>query len=65
MADRLLTKRDVRDRTGLGYTTIWRRERAGKFPRRRLLTPGRVAWLESEIEEWMRDRPRVDDPRPT
>ncbi len=49
----------VWEETGLSRTTIWRLEQAGKFPRRRQLTPGRVGWLESEVLEWMESRPPV------
>jgi prophage regulatory protein len=31
--------------------TIWRLEKAGKFPRRVRVSPGRHAWVESEIDE--------------
>lgn len=35
-----------------------RPEADGKFPRRIQVGPGRVAWFQSEIEEWQRSRPR-------
>jgi prophage regulatory protein len=40
-------------------TTIWRMERRGEFPRRIPISPGRVAWLRSEIESWLSDRRRL------
>lgn len=42
--------------TGLSRTTLWRMERAGQFPRRRLISPGSVAWVEAEIHEWANAR---------
>lgn len=45
--------------TGLGYTTIFKLEREGKFPARRKLSPGRVGWLKSEVEVWLANRERV------
>ena len=39
--------------TGLGYTTIFKLEKAGKFPARRKLSPGRVGWLKSEVDAWL------------
>lgn len=39
--------------TGLGYTTIFKLERDGKFPARRQLSPGRVGWLTSEVDAWL------------
>jgi predicted DNA-binding transcriptional regulator AlpA len=41
---------------GLGRTARYHLELAGSFPRRRRLSPQRVAWLESEILEWMHAR---------
>ena len=49
-----LTVRDLRDKIKISRSTIWRLERDGKFPSRRKISPGKVAWLKSEIEEWMK-----------
>ncbi len=43
-------------KVGLSRPTIWRLERAGEFPKRRQLGKNSVAWLEEEVEEWMRER---------
>lgn len=56
---RLLRQDEVCDRTGLSRTTIWRRERDGDFPRRVQLGDNTVAWVESEVEEWIESRPRA------
>lgn len=53
----MLSKKAVVQRTGLSQVTIWRRVRAGDFPLPRQLTPNKVGWLESEIEEWEQSRP--------
>ena len=53
---RLLSRREVVDRTGLSYPTLWSWMRAGKFPRSRVVG-GKIAWLESEIERWIMDLP--------
>ena len=45
--------------TGLSKVTIWRQIRDGKFPKSRQISDRRVAWLESEINEWMDSRPKV------
>jgi len=37
--------------------TIWLLEAKGLFPRRRQISAGRVAWLGSEILEWIKTRP--------
>lgn len=50
---RMLRLREVTNRTGLSGTTIWRLERKGLFPRRRRISPGRVGWLEQDIEDYL------------
>ena len=53
---RLLRLGEVAARTGLSRTTIyvWRIE--GRFPQAVLLGTRNVGWIESEIEEWIRER---------
>ena len=53
---RLLRKPAVIDRVALSDTTIWRLERAGNFPRSIRISPGAVAWRESDIEAWIEKR---------
>ena len=53
----MVSKQEVIGRTGLSAPTIWRRVKAGDFPKPRQLTPHRIGWLESEIEEWENSRP--------
>ncbi len=55
---KILGPKEVKQKTNLSPATIWRQEKAGKFPRRINLTDSRVGWLESEIEEWIEARPR-------
>lgn len=57
MRDKFLSKPEVLDMAGLSNVTQWRMEKRGEFPRRRQISPGRVAWLESEILAWMESRP--------
>ena len=52
-----LSKKQVIERIGLSAVTIWRRVRAGDFPAPKQLTPNRVGWLESEIDDWENSRP--------
>ena len=53
---RFYSLRDLTQITGLSRTTLWRMERAEQFPRRRQLTPGRVAWLASDVDAWATSR---------
>ena len=56
MSDQFLRRREVQKRTSLSNSTIWRLESRGEFPRRRKISPGAVAWLQSEIEAWIAER---------
>lgn len=53
---KILRQREVRDRTGLSRTTLWRLERRGAFPRRRQLSTNSVGWLEDEVIAWIKSR---------
>jgi prophage regulatory protein len=50
---RLLRFGEVRQRTGLSRSTIWRMERRGAFPRRIKVSLNVVAWREDEVSEWI------------
>jgi prophage regulatory protein len=54
--DRLLREREVARITGLSRSTRWRLERAGRFPQRRQISDAAVAWLASEVQEWLAAR---------
>ena len=58
VTDRLLTKRELLDRVGISYPKIWMLMRAGTFPRSRAIG-GKLVWLESEINEWIRALPKT------
>ncbi len=55
-SDRFLREPEVRRITGLSRTTRWRLEQRSQFPRRRQISPNAVAWLESEVQEWLEAR---------
>jgi prophage regulatory protein len=55
---RLLRFGDVRQRTGLSRSTIWRMERSGSFPSRVKVSVNVVAWREDEVSEWIASRVR-------
>jgi prophage regulatory protein len=50
---RLLRFGEVRQRTGLSRSTIWRMERCGSFPRRIQVSVNVVAWREDEVSAWI------------
>jgi prophage regulatory protein len=55
---RLLSYSDLKPLKGIAYSKvqIWRLEKLGKFPKRVRLGPGRHAWAESEVDEWITER---------
>ncbi|WP_316234554.1 AlpA family transcriptional regulator [Bradyrhizobium sp. SZCCHNR1020] len=52
--ERLLRLRDVKQKTGLGTSTIYRRIADGTFPVPRSLGPSTVRWLQSDIDAWIK-----------
>ena len=56
---KLLRFPDVRERTGLSRSTIWRLERHGSFPKHRRISANAVAWVEEEVIAWIRSK--IDD----
>ena len=53
---RFLRLPEVLDRTGLSRSTIYVRLDQGRFPRPVSLGARAVGWLESEVDEWIRER---------
>jgi prophage regulatory protein len=57
----LLSWRKVEPRVGISRTTAWRLQQAGEFPSPYVISPGRVAYREQEIEAWRASRrPRTE-----
>jgi prophage regulatory protein len=56
MSPKLLLKQQVKERVLLSDASIWREEKAGRFPRRIKIGQKRVAWSEEEIDLWLRAR---------
>ena len=56
-----LSKPELRKRVPYSESQVYRLEQQGKFPRRVKLGPNRVGWVESEIDEWARERLALRD----
>jgi prophage regulatory protein len=54
--ERILLWPEVKERTGLSRTTVWREVRAQRFPEPVALTTHRVGWLEAEVQNWIAAR---------
>jgi len=53
--ERILSTQEVQHLTNLSRTTLWRMERAGKFPARVHLSSTRIGWRNSEVQEWLKN----------
>ena len=58
---RFLRLPEVLERTGLSRSTIYVRLEQGFFPRPVSLGARAVGWIESEVDEWIRQR--IEDSR--
>ena len=56
MNQRIIRKPELFARVGLSDATIWRMEKAGKFPRRVRLGGNSVGWIDDEIQGWFNDK---------
>jgi prophage regulatory protein len=56
VTDRFIRQHELESLTALNRVTLWRLERAGRFPRRRKISGKCVGWLLSEVTAWMRSR---------
>ncbi len=53
---RYIRFKELRQLIPLGRTTIWRMMREGRFPQSRRIGKMAAAWLESEVEDWIKER---------
>jgi prophage regulatory protein len=53
--EEVLRKPQIRKIVKASDATIWRWEKAGKFPKRIKIGPNSVGWLKSEIDEWLQN----------
>jgi prophage regulatory protein len=62
--DRILRKPEVLAIVNVSPTTLWRMEKAGRFPRRISLGPNSAGWLASEVEAWFANLTKNRDTAP-
>jgi prophage regulatory protein len=53
---KLLRLREVTDKTGFSRSTLYLYINQGKFPKPVSLGENSVAWVESEVDDWIRER---------
>jgi len=49
----LISRSEVVNRTRLSTTTLWRKERAGDFPRAVQISKNRVAYDSDQVDAWI------------
>jgi prophage regulatory protein len=63
IARRLIRWPEVKKRTGLSRTTIWREVRAGRFPPPVSMSPSTSAWVDDEVDDAIEKRIAARDRR--
>jgi len=53
---RLIKLKEVMNNTGLGRSTIYKYVAEGEFPKPVSLGARAVAWVESEVDDWVMDK---------
>ena len=53
---RLIRRQEVQAKTGLGASSIYAMMKQGKFPKAITLSERRVAWIESDVDQWISER---------
>lgn len=61
---RLIRLKEVRDTTGLSRSCIYKYIKEGVFPRNVPIGEKAVAWVESEVQEWIQKAIAARDPMP-
>lgn len=58
---KLISAKEVLKLTGYkSRTTLWRRVRAGDFPKPIALSSHSTRWKKNEVEDWIRALPEID-----
>ena len=53
---RLIRRKEVQAKTGLGASSIYAMMQQGTFPKAVNISERRVAWIESEVDQWIANR---------
>lgn len=56
MTEKILSKSQVVEIVGFSARTLYKEVAAGRFPRQIQITPGRVGWLQSDVQAWLDKR---------
>ena len=61
MSHQILKLKEISSLTKLSSSTIYRLVQAGEFPRPIKLAAHASGWLESDIDDWIRDRKEASE----
>jgi prophage regulatory protein len=61
MTLKVIRPTELAEKLSLSTVTLWRMEKRGELPPRRKISKRIVGWLESDIEEWLKERPFSDN----
>jgi len=54
--NRFIRRKEVQAKTGLGASSIYAMMKQGKFPKAISISERRVAWVESDVDQWISER---------
>ena len=54
---KLLDLKATCEKTNLSRSMLWKTRKSDDFPKPRQITPKRIGWIESEIDDWIMSRP--------
>ena len=54
--NRLIRRKEVQAKTGLGASSIYAMMKQGKFPKAISISERRVAWVEADVNQWISER---------
>lgn len=57
---KIVRPKQLAELLSVSTVTVWRMEKRGELPRRKKISSRTVGWLESDIKEWLENRPVVE-----
>lgn len=52
---------ELAKKLSVSTVTLWRMEKRGELPPRKKISKRAVGWLESDLIQWLRERPTVEE----
>jgi predicted DNA-binding transcriptional regulator AlpA len=58
---KIIRPSELAEALSVSTVTVWRMEKRGDLPPRRKISQGTSGWLESDLIEWLKERPTVEE----